>query len=244
MHVLVLATTKGGAGKTTISAHLAVEAERRGEGPIAIIDADPQASLARWWNAWRAETPAFVQTTIKGITAQLQALRESGYRLVVIDTPGADVSHTRPILREADLVLVPSRPSPLDLGTLNATVEMVSAERKPLMFVMNAVTARTRISAQAVMALSQHGPVGAILHQRTDYAASMMDGRVAGELDASSKSAEEVAELWEKVHKQLRKQARTLHEKVLQCSLIPSFLEIPMKSMRYAAAGRRYNLLT
>ncbi len=102
MHVLVLATTKGGAGKTTISAHLAVEAERRGEGPIAIIDADPQASLARWWNAWRAETPAFVQTTIKGITAQLQALRESGYRLVVIDTPGADVSHTRPILREAD----------------------------------------------------------------------------------------------------------------------------------------------
>jgi chromosome partitioning protein len=215
MDVLVLATTKGGAGKTTISAHLAVEAERRGEGPVAIIDADPQASLARWWNARQAETPAFAQTTIRGFGAQLQALRESKYRLVIVDTPGADVSHTRPILREAHLVLVPSRPSPLDLGTLGATVEMVGAEGKPLMFVLNAVTARTRISAQAVMALSQHGPVGAILHQRTDYAAAMMDGRVAGELDASSKSAQEIAELWEKVHKHLRKQART-REKMLQ----------------------------
>ena len=124
---------------------------------------------------------------------------------MVSDTPGADVSHTRPILREANLVLVPSRPSPLDLGTLAATVEMVGAEGKPLMFVLNAVTARTRISAQAVMALSQHGPVGAILHQRTDYAAAMMDGRVAAELDASSKSAEEIAELWKQVHKHLRK---------------------------------------
>jgi chromosome partitioning protein len=205
MDILVLATTKGGAGKTTISAHLAVEAERQGMGPVAIIDTDPQASLARWWNARRAETPTFAQTTIKSLTIQLQTLQEAGYRLVVIDTPGADVSHTRSILREADLVLVPSRPSPLDLGTLNATVEMVEAERKPLMFVLNAVTARTRISAQAVMALSQHGPVGAILHQRTDYAAAMMDGRVAGELDVSSKSAEEIAEFWKKVHRHLRK---------------------------------------
>jgi chromosome partitioning protein len=216
MDVLVLATTKGGAGKTTISAHLAVEAERQGGGPVAIIDADPQASLARWWNARRAETPAFVQTTIDGLPTQLRALQISGYRLVIIDTPGADVSHTRPILREAHLVIVPSRPSPLDLGTLNATVEMVSAEKRPLMFVLNAVTARTRISAQAVMALSQHGPVGAILHQRTDYAAAMMDGRVAGELDASSKSADEIADLWDKIHKHLRKEAGASRARVMQ----------------------------
>jgi chromosome partitioning protein len=216
MDVLVLATTKGGAGKTTISAHLAVEAERQGVGPVAIIDADPQASLARWWNARQANSPTFVQTTIDDLPAQLRALQASGYRLVIIDTPGADVSHIRPILREAHLVIIPSRPSPLDLGTLNATVEMVNAEKKPLMFVLNAVTARTRISAQAVMALSQHGPVGAILHQRTDYAAAMMDGRVAGELDVSSKSADEIAGLWDKIRARLRKQASELEEKATQ----------------------------
>lgn len=208
MLIICLCSTKGGCGKTSIAAHLAVEAETQGHGPVAVIDADPQASLARWWNLRQAETPAFVQTTIKGLPAQLKALEEAGYNLVVIDTPGADVSHTRPILRQADLVLIPSRPSPIDLGTLSVTVEMVEAEKKPLMFVLNAVTARTRISAQAVMALSEHGPVAAILHQRTDYAASMTDGRVAGELDPSSRSAEEIAQLWQTVHKRLRKDAR------------------------------------
>jgi len=213
MLTICLCSTKGGCGKTTIAAHLAVEAGRQGHGPVAVIDADPQASLARWWNLRQAETPNFVQTSIEGLPAQLKALRDSGYKVVVIDTPGADVSHTRPILRAADLVLIPSRASPIDLGTLSVTVEMVEAEGKPLVFVLNAVTARTRISAQAVMALSEHGPVAAILHQRTDYAASMTDGRVAGELDASSRSTEEVAQLWAAVLKRLRKEARTPRQK-------------------------------
>jgi chromosome partitioning protein len=209
MNVVVLASTKGGCGKTSLTAHLAVEAERQRHGPTAIIDADPQASLARWWNLRQAETPAFIQTTLQDLPAQLRALKEAGFRVVIIDTPGADVSHTRSILKQATLVLVPSRPSPLDLGTLNVTVEMVEHEHKPLMFVLNAVTARTRISTQAVVALSQHGPVAGIIHQRTDYAAAMTDGRVAGELDSSSRSAEEIAELWQAIRAYLRKQAST-----------------------------------
>ena len=206
MDVVTLYSTKGGCGKTTLAAHLAVEAEKQGGGAVAVIDADPQASLARWWNSRKAATPAFIQTTLADMPAQLAVLRAAGVRLVLIDTPGADVSHSRSILRLSDLVVIPSRPSPLDLGTLGSTVGAVEDEGRPLMFVLNAVTARTRISAQAIMALSQHGPVGAILHQRTDYAAAMMDGRVAGELDPAGKSAEEVAQLWNTLRQSLRKQ--------------------------------------
>jgi chromosome partitioning protein len=200
-----MSSTKGGGGKTTLAAHLAVEAVKQIDGPVAIIDTDPQASLAGWWNLREDEAPAFVQTTLKGLPAQLRALDDSGYRLVVIDTPGADVSFTRSILKHCHLAIVPSRPSPLDLGTLNKTVEMIEAEGKPLMFILNAVTPRTRISAQAMMALSQHGPVAGIVHQRTDYAASMTDGRVAGELDPLSKSAAEIAQLWKAISTYLRK---------------------------------------
>lgn len=210
MHTIAVAATKGGAGKTTLCAHLAVEAERQGDGPVAIIDADPQASLSRWWNARQPETPAFVQTSLAGLAGQLAALHSAKFSLTIIDTPGADVSHTREVLRRASLVLVPSRPSPLDLGTLAATVAMIEGEGCPLMFVLNGVTARTRISAQAVVALSQHGPVAAILHQRTDYAAAMTDGRVAGELDQTSRSAAEITELWRHVRTYLRKHAPTL----------------------------------
>jgi chromosome partitioning protein len=206
--VISMSSTKGGGGKTTLAAHLAVEALSHQDGPVAIIDTDPQASLAEWWNLRQAETPAFIKTTLQGLPAQLKALGEADYGLVLIDTPGADVSFTRSILKHCDVAIVPSRPSPLDLGTLSRTVEMIEAEGKPLMFVLNAVTPRTRISAQAMMALSQHGPVAGIIHQRTDYAASMTDGRVASEIDASGKSAEEVAQLWSAIRAYLRKQAK------------------------------------
>ena len=213
MLTICFCSTKGGGGKSSLAAHLAVEAERRGNGPVAVIDTDPQASLARWWNLRKADTPAFIQTTIKQLPAQLRTLAETGYQIVMIDTPGADVGFTRSVLRHSDLALIPSRPSPLDLGTLSRTVEMVEAEGTPLMFVLNAVTARTRISAQAMMALSQHGPVAGMIHQRTDYAASMTDGRVAVELDASSKSAEEIFDLWKAVHSKLKKSVSLAQQK-------------------------------
>ena len=50
MRILTIASQKGGAGKTTLTAHVAVEAERAGAGPVAVIDTDPQGSLMAWWN--------------------------------------------------------------------------------------------------------------------------------------------------------------------------------------------------
>ena len=51
MRVVVVTSQKGGSGKTTLSGHLAVEAERTGYGPVTLMDTDPQGSLASWWNA-------------------------------------------------------------------------------------------------------------------------------------------------------------------------------------------------
>ena len=64
VRVLALASQKGGSGKTTLSGHLAVQAQRSGAGPVVLIDIDPQGSLADWWNEREAEFPAFAQTTV------------------------------------------------------------------------------------------------------------------------------------------------------------------------------------
>src|SRR4051794_18391799 len=69
-------------GKTTLCAHLAVEAEKQGGGPVSVIDTDPQGSLARWWNARAAETPSFVQTTLPQLPQQLTALQQARCALV------------------------------------------------------------------------------------------------------------------------------------------------------------------
>ena len=87
--VVALVSTKGGVGKTTLSGHIAVEAERSGVGPVALIDMDPQGSLAHWWNARERSTPLFVESAHGRIGPDLVRLGELGIALTIIDTPPA-----------------------------------------------------------------------------------------------------------------------------------------------------------
>lgn len=195
--VVVFASQKGGSGKTTLAGHVAVEAEKCGAGPVAIIDTDPQGSLAKWWNARASQTPAFVQTTIPNLGRDIEQLHRDGIRLVIVDTPPSVTSSIVDVVTHADLVIVPTRPSPHDLRAVGATVDIVEHQHKPLVFVVNSATMRARITSETAVALSQHGTVapGAI-HHRVDFAASMIDGRTVGEVDAESRSAREISDLW------------------------------------------------
>jgi chromosome partitioning protein len=89
LRVLALASQKGGSGKTTLSGHLAVQAQRAGSGPVVLIDIDPQGSLADWWNEREDEFPAFDQTSFARLASDLQVLRLLVFRLAVIDRPKA-----------------------------------------------------------------------------------------------------------------------------------------------------------
>jgi chromosome partitioning protein len=197
VRVVVFASQKGGSGKTTLSGHIAVEAERSGDGPVALIDTDPQGSLAKWWNARAASTPAFAQASLEELDACLDHLKSLGFKLIVVDTPPAVTQTIAHVVARADLVVVPTRPSPHDLRAVGPTVDIAESLGKPLVFVVNSATARTRITSETAVALSQHGVVAPVtLHHRVDFAASMIDGRTVGDIRPDSKSAREVATLW------------------------------------------------
>jgi chromosome partitioning protein len=206
MRTIVLASQKGGVGKTTLAGHLAVMAEAQGAGPVALIDTDPQGSLASWWNERKAETPLFAQVDIANLKARLGDLDAAGVQLAIIDTPPAVTSLIRSVLDAADLVVIPTRPSPHDLRAVGSTVELVEQAGKRMVFVVNGAAPRAKITGEAAIALSQHGTVAPVtLYQRTDFASAMIDGRTAQEIDPSGRSAQEVAELWKYVSAQLRK---------------------------------------
>lgn len=197
MYTIVAASQKGGSGKTTLSGHLAVEAARAGAGEIALIDTDPQGSLAAWWNARQAPTPHFVRAGLPDLDQALAELERAGVRIAVIDTPPAITQSISKVVAHADLVLVPTRPSPHDLRAVGATVDIAERHGKPLIFVVNAATARARITGESAVALSQHGTVAPVtIHHRVDFAASMIDGRTVGEVTPSSASAKEISDLW------------------------------------------------
>src|SRR5437763_974066 len=89
MKTIVLASQKGGAGKTTLAAHLAVAAEEAGEGPVAMIDTDPQGTLRTWWEKRQTPSPALADIPLKTLAKQIGDLRVRGVKLAIIDTPPA-----------------------------------------------------------------------------------------------------------------------------------------------------------
>jgi chromosome partitioning protein len=210
MDILTITSQKGGTGKSTLTAHLAVEAAHRGAGPVAVVDIDPQGSLAAWWNQRTAETPFFAAVAVARLAEHMTALQRERVDLVVIDTPPALLDTIHTAIGVADVVLIPARPSPHDLRAVGVVVEMAETSGKPFCFVVNGATPRTTIALQAVQALAQHGPVApVILHQRIDFAGSMVDSRTVGEINPQSRSAQEITDLWQYVYTQIRKYRRS-----------------------------------
>lgn len=200
MKVIVFAAQKGGSGKTTLAAHLAVQAELVGDAPAALIDADPQGSLADWYNERQETTPIFVKAIMARLPEQLAEMRRAKVKYAIIDTPPAITSTIGHAIKMADLVVIPTRPSPHDLRAAGVTVDIAEGLGKPLVFVINGAHPRARITTQAAVALSQHGPLAStVVHQRTDFAASMIDGRTVMEVRRRSRSPGEVQQLWDYV---------------------------------------------
>lgn len=212
MKVLVIASRKGGSGKTTLAGHLAVQAERAGEGPAALVDVDPQGSLSEWWNKRAAETPVFVHTSIARLAQDIERLRDLGIKLLIVDTPPALTSAVGDVVGLADLVVIPSRPSPHDLRSIGATAELVERHGRALVFVVNSAVPRARITNETIEILSRHGVLApVVVHHRVDFASSMIDGRTVMELPGSSKSSGEIERLWSYLHERLVGQSRPAH---------------------------------
>lgn len=198
MRVIAVSSQKGGSGKTTLSGHLAVAAHQAGAGPVALIDTDPQGSLTAWWNAREDDNPAFVQTSIMTLGDDLVTLREQGFKLVIIDSPPAITRNIQTVVAKSDIVVIPTRPSPHDLRAAGATVDLVERSGKPLVFVVNGGTSRSRLTGEAAIALSQHGTVAPVMvHNRQDFASSMIDGRTVMEVNEKSRSSHEIRDLWD-----------------------------------------------
>lgn len=229
MQVVVCASRKGGGGKTVCARHLAVSALSAGLR-VAVVDLDPMLGLTRWWSR-RAEDAlelldlapdgmardtsdqrmAAADAAASELAQALPRLAKAGHDLLIIDTPPAADRIVALAIAAADLVLVPVRPSPDDLDAVGETVDLVTAARKPMIFVVNAATRKARLTSDAAIALSQHGTVSpAVLHRADAYAASALDGRTVGETDPDGKPASEVADLWKYVGKRLGLQA-SLH---------------------------------
>src|SRR5262245_26562843 len=206
MNVITVASRKGGAGKTTLCAHLAALAHAHGHKCL-VIDGDPQGSLALC-NRLRADDGLPFATAERGIDRALALAQVAGTEWVFIDTSPTMWVVVQEAIRAATLVLIPARPGFLDLDAVRETVKAARERNKPYAVVLNSCPVKRGAReappvAQARAYLDREGvPVFAgQISQRAAFSMTLAAGESASEADEASLAAAEIAKLWSSVEK-------------------------------------------
>lgn len=214
MKTLAILSRKGGAGKTTLAIHLAVAAESAGRR-VLLVDCDPQRSATRWFEARGADTPMLVSADAVKLPKIKHAAEADGIELVIVDSRPSVERDTAMIAGNADFILVPTRPSALDLQAIGATIDVVKLAKKPSAIVLNAcppprLFGESAVAHDARTMLANHNATvaPAAITQRAIFGTALIDGRTAGEVEPDGKAAREMAALWKHVEGQLWRKRR------------------------------------
>ena len=189
---------KGGAGKTTIGVHLAVEAQRRG-ARVLVIDTDPQASAARVLDRRGEQPPDVVTQHASLLLRSVDQARVEGFDLVVIDTPPQADQAPLTAAKAADMVIVPMRPSIVDIDAIQTTIETCELARKVPIFVLNAVSPTgTEANDTAEFITAKGGRVVQTrIGVRKVYSQAFTLGMTAFEINPRGVAAREIATLFD-----------------------------------------------
>lgn len=210
--IITFAQQKGGAGKTTLTAQLAVALMDAG-AKVATLDIDPQGSLSLWYAARMrslGEENTILHSQLQGWRLKREAERyTSECDYVLIDAPPHTDSESTIAIRAADLVLVPMQPSPMDLWASKPTIKTAAKEDSPVLVVMNRVAPRTKLNGEIMEKLQELEAEIAtqMLGNRVAYAASMLEGLGVLETEPSGPAAKEIQALVREIknHQKLKK---------------------------------------
>jgi chromosome partitioning protein len=212
MRTIAFLTQKGGAGKTTLAASLAVAAAQAGERVIA-LDLDPQASLARWAKyreASNAPNKVMVEPLenerLPRLRAVLEGLADVGFTLAIFDTAGADRAATHFVTEAADICLLPTRPTRLDVDATAAAFRAAFLAKRKAAFVLNQCPpifrgSRTSAAAKGLTGLGVLAEP--MLSTRVDFQDAMAKGLGVTEYARQGQAAQEIKALWSWIRAQL-----------------------------------------
>ena len=198
MRTIAVAGAKGGVGKTTLAVHLAVAAVQQGRD-VVLLDADPQLSAVRWSERRSSSEPVVLGRAVSQLAAEMERIAGFGADVAIVDTPprawvGAD-NAALVAAKLADVVLVPCRPSILDIESTAVSVQRLqAATAAPVVVVLNGCAHRGREADEAAEALGGLGAqvCPARIGQRVLFARSLLDGHAAQEVEPGGKAADDV----------------------------------------------------
>jgi len=213
--VITIAQQKGGAGKTTVAAHLAVALAQKGNR-VAILDIDPQGSLSHWHSIREKRFgegyTGLTHVAVSGwrVGSEVSRMRKEA-DFIIIDSPPHTETEARTAIRAADLIIIPVQPSPTDLWATKPTLELARAEKVPVKVLLNRVPANSKLAVAIAEELDALATT--TLGNRVGFVSSLMEGRGVTEVDPNSAASQEMKALVKEVLKVFKSDEPEVSEK-------------------------------
>lgn len=198
MRTIVFATQKGGCGKSTLAACLAVAAQEAGER-VSVFDMDPKKSLVRWAAKRKdGDLPVCAVSSAK-LPAALIDLAKQNVSLVILDTPAFELPASLAAIKTADLSVVPARPALFDIWASEVTGRKLRLMDKQFVFLLNQCPpTREALRVQEGVAALQ--AIGTLLRPhiraRAIFLEALERGKAVTEVDPKGEAARDMRELW------------------------------------------------
>ena len=194
-YVIAVVVQKGGAGKTTLAINLAVAMEGKGKA-VAIIDIDQQASATKWGDRRESNSPAVVSAHAARLKSLINDCKENGADFIIIDTPPHAENQALEAARVADIVLIPCRPSLVDLEAMGSSVNIAKIAKKPAYVVISQKPARGSLADEMKVAIEDAEIAPVEIGNRIAFVHAYTMGQGVIEYEPKGKAADEITQLY------------------------------------------------
>jgi chromosome partitioning protein len=204
MRTIAFVSQKGGCGKSTLAACLAVAAKEAGEC-VFVLDMDPKKSVVRWGSRRNDPNLPVEAVPAARLPAALTALSKRNVSLVIVDTPVLESPRSRAAINAADFCIVPARPATFDIWASEVTGRKLKLMGKEFIFLLNQYPPARQRGQKSIAALET---VGSLLRPhiaaRADFLEAARTGKGVTEVDPKGAAAQEMRDLWMDLSRRLR----------------------------------------
>jgi len=204
MRTITFVSQKGGCGKSTLAACVAVAAKEARER-VLVLDMDPKKSVVRRGSKRNDPHLPVEVVSAARLPAALIYLSKRNMSLVIVDTPVLESPRSLAAIKAADLSIVPARPATFDIWAAEVTGRKLKLSGKEFIFLLNQCPPARQLAQQSIAALEA---VGALLRPhiraRADFLEAARTGKGVTEVDPKGAAAQEMRDLWMELSRRLR----------------------------------------